>query len=101
MEEKLNELMEDPSFQEALSKTTSAEEASALLAQHGIQITPEELTAALAQPEGEMNENELDGVAGGCGWRFILIPWLPWWPPRPPKPFPPHRPWWPPRRPGR
>lgn len=65
MEEKLNELMEDPSFQEAFSKTASAEEASALFAQHGIQITPEELIAALTPPEGELNESELDGVAGG------------------------------------
>ena len=48
MEEKLKKLLEDPSFLEEVSKTTSAEDASALLAQHGIQITPEELTAALA-----------------------------------------------------
>ena len=65
MEEKLKKLLEDPSFQEALSKTTSAEEASALLAQHGIQITPDELLAALTPPEGELDENALDGVAGG------------------------------------
>ena len=62
MEEKLKKLLEDPSFQEALSKTTSAEEASALLAQH----------------------------AGGLfiGW----VPRLPWWPPRNPGPFPPRWP---------
>lgn len=81
MEEKLKNLMEDPAFQEAFSKTASAEEASALLAQHGIQITPEELTAALAQPEGELSENELDEVAGGCwcAWhRFVraLAKWV-------------------------
>ena len=86
MEEKLNELMENPSFQEAFSKTASAEEASALFAQHGIQITPEELIAALTPPEGELNESELDGVAGGCGWGVILRrigellgPIRPWW----------------------
>lgn len=72
MEEKLKKLLEDPSFQEALSKTTSAEEASALLAQHGIQITPDELLAALTPPEGELDENTLDGVAGGCRWCVIL-----------------------------
>ena len=85
MEEKLKKLLEDPSFQEAFSKTASAEEASALFAQHGIQITPEELTTALAQPEGELDENALDGVAGGCGW--CLLKWIadlsgpkrPWW----------------------
>lgn len=93
MEEKLKKLLEDPSFLEEVSKTTSAEDASALLAQHGIQITPEELTAALAQPEGELNESELDGVAGGL-IGILRFPW-PWWPPRFPRPFPP-RPW-PPR----
>ena len=94
MEEKLKKLLEDPSFQEALSKTTSAEEASALLAQHGIQITPDELLAAPTPPEGELDENALDGVAGGLfiGW----FPRLPWWPPRNLGPFPPR---WPPRRP--
>lgn len=94
MEEKLNELMEDPSFQEAFSKTASAEEASALFAQHGIQITPEELIAALTPPEGELNESELDGVAGG---RLIWFPFPIPWPPRFPSPFPP-RPW--PHKPG-
>ena len=91
---RLKKLLEDPSFQEALSKTTSAEEASALLAQHGIQITPDELLAALTPPEGELDENALDGVAGGLfiGW----FPRLPWWPPRNLGPFPPR---WPPRRP--
>lgn len=64
-EEKLKKLLEDPSFQEALSKTASAEDASALLAQHGIQITSDELLAALTPPEGELSESELDGVAGG------------------------------------
>lgn len=87
MEEKLEKLLEDPSFQEAFSKTASAEEASALFAQHGIQITPEELIAALTPPEGELNEDALDGVAGGCGWCYIIKriaelsgPIRPWWP---------------------
>lgn len=95
MEEKLKKLLEDPSFQEALSKTTSAEEASALLAQHGIQITPEELIAALTPPEGELNESELDGVAGG---RLMWFPFPIPWPPRFPRLFPlrpwPHKPGW-------
>lgn len=83
MEEKLKKLMEDPSFQEAFSKTASAEEASALFAQHGIQVTPEELTTALAQPEGELNENELDRVAGGfrifnIEIKFTKPDWWPW-----------------------
>ena len=50
MEEKLKELIADASFCEELEKTSSPEEASNLFAQHGIQITPEELLAAVAQP---------------------------------------------------
>ena len=71
MEEKLKELMADASFCEELEKTGSPEDASALFAQHGIQITPEELLAAVAQPEGELDETALDDVAGGC-WVCVL-----------------------------
>lgn len=80
MEERLEKLLEDPSFQEAFSKTASAEEASALFAQHGIQITPEELTTALAQVDGELNEDALNEVAGGAlliGSGFRLPRWKP------------------------
>ena len=77
MEERLEKLLEDPSFQEAFSKTASAEEASALFAQHGIQITPEELTAALAQLDGELDEDALNEVAGGAPvLRAIFSKWL-------------------------
>lgn len=87
MEEKLKELMADASFCEELEKTGSPEEASALFAQHDIQITPEELLAAVTQPEGELDEKNLDEVAGGTIWRFpgfpFPIPWPPRWPHRP------------------
>ncbi len=88
MEEKLKELLMEPDFQDKLEKTNSPEEASELLAQHGIQITPEELLKAFAQPEGELDENTLDGVAGG---------WIRWFPrPRWPRwPRLPHGPRWP------
>lgn len=72
MEEKLKELMADTSFCEELEKTSSPEEASALFAQHGIQITPEELLAAVEQPEGELDETALDDVAGGC-WGCTIL----------------------------
>lgn len=83
MEEKLKELMADASFCEEVEKTGSPEEASALFAQHGIQITPEELLAAVAQPEGELDEKNLDEVAGGIFWRWPRFPKLPWGPKRP------------------
>ena len=87
MEEKLKELMGDTSFCEELEKTSSPEEASALFAQHGIQITPEELLAAVEQPEGELDEKNLDEVAGGNIWRFPFpFPRLPRWRRRPRRP---------------
>lgn len=88
MEEKLKELLMDPDFQDKLEKTNSPEEASELLAQHGIQITPEELLNAFAQPEGELDEDTLDGVAGG--W-IRLFP-RPLWPQCWPRPHWPSRP---------
>ena len=75
MEEKLKELMGDTSFCEELEKTSSPEEASALFAQHGIQITPEELLAAVAQPEGELDEKDLDAVSGGSWFPVLRILW--------------------------
>lgn len=75
MEEKLKELMADASFCEELEKTGSPEEASALFAQHGVQITPEELLAAIAQPEGELDEKDLDGVSGGSWFPVLRILW--------------------------
>lgn len=68
MEEKLKELMENPAFLEKIQKAGTPEEVSAVLAAYGLQISPEELKAANEQPEGELNENDLDGVAGGSGF---------------------------------
>lgn len=77
MEEKLRELMEDQSFLEKMQKAGTAEEASAILAAYGLQISPEELRAAKEQPEGELEEHALDGVAGGCGCILpLLARWL-------------------------
>lgn len=98
MEEKLKELLMDPDFQDKLEKTNSPEEASELLAQHGIQITPEELLKAFAQPEGELDEDTLDGVAGG--WLSPRMPQGPFpqspgcWPRLPHRPRLPRWPRW-------
>lgn len=75
MEEKLKELMADASFCEELEKTNSPEEASALFAQHGVQITPDELLATVAQPEGELDEKDLDEVSGGSWFPVLRILW--------------------------
>lgn len=53
-----------------------------IFAEEGVEVSKDELIAALDAPEGELGEGDLDQVAGGCGpiwWGGVLIPlWL-WW----------------------
>lgn len=93
---KLEELMKDEAFLDAMFSKESSEEVQKLFAEKGVELTMEEvegLAAAILQaaPEGngELSEDALDSVAGG---RII---WLPI--PFPiPIPWPDHRRW--PRR---
>lgn len=50
-----------------LEAVGSVEEAVALLNENGIDITEEELNAAMKDAEGELDETALDDVAGGFG----------------------------------
>lgn len=93
---KLEELMKDEAFVDAIFSKESSEEVQKLFAEKGVELTMEEvegLAAAVLQaaPEGngELSEDALDSVAGGTHRWF----------PRPlpfPFPFPFPRP-----RPGR
>lgn len=88
---KLEELMKDKAFVDAIFSKETSEEVQKLFAEKGVELTMEEvegLAAAILQaaPEGngELSENALDSVAGGIGIR---------WFPRPlPFPFPRPRP---------
>ncbi len=66
------ELMQDEEFMNKFLATQSAEEAVKLFAENGVEITAEELTAAInaaaEQKEGELEAEELDNVAGGISW---------------------------------
>ena len=97
---KLEELMKDEAFLDAIFSKESSEEVQKLFAEKGVELTMEAvegLAAAVLQaaPEGngELSEDALDSVAGG---RRII--WLPL--PIPfPIPFPIPRPGkWPRRR---
>lgn len=46
-------------------KTQSPEAVANLFARYGIRITPEKILASLEQPEGALNESNLDEAAGG------------------------------------
>ena len=65
MEEKLSKLLEDSAFLEKIRNAETFEKMSELLENYGIQVTPEEIKSAIVLPDGELNENDLDGVAGG------------------------------------
>ena len=71
-------------LKEKLGKAESLDEVVKILAEEGLEVTKEELEAALAQGEnGELSEETLSAVSGGRinWWRFIgpLLP-LPIWP---------------------
>jgi len=92
--EKLTSLMESNEFAEKLYALETIEEAQAFLKENGVELTLEELNAwaeylRSTNSQGELNEDDLDDVAGGLIriiGRPIPFPF--------PKPVPrPHYPW--------
>ena len=74
-EEKMQELQNDPEFISKFVECETAEAVCELFAQKGIEVTPEELNKAyetLNAPEGELNEDALDDVAGGVAYVSTL-----------------------------
>ena len=70
---KLEKLMDTQDFMEAASACNTLEDLQKLLAEQGLELTVEELTALIAPvavgADGELSEEALDNVAGGG--RFI------------------------------
>lgn len=68
-EEKFNELLNDQAFRDEMNNAATLEDAAKIMQQHGIQITPEELQEIMTkmESESELNESELDDVAGAFG----------------------------------
>ena len=70
MNEKLNEILKDEAVVKELFAQETAEDAQKFLASKGVEISTkelEELRAAIStQAEGEMDDEQLDKVAGGA-----------------------------------
>lgn len=83
MEEKIEKLLSNPVFQKEMESAATMEDALKILNRYGIQLTPEALHMIRSgiKGEAELNESELDNVAGGSalgafsvGWR--VLSWL-------------------------
>ncbi len=70
MNEKLNELLKDEAVVKELLEQETAEDAQKFLAGKGVEISIEDLEkiqqALAAQSEGEMDDSQLENVAGGA-----------------------------------
>ena len=76
--EKLNALLADPAFYEEGKNVASVEDFVELLRKHDVELTVEEADAVLAQlgmlieqQNGELSEDDLEGVSGGIAKLII------------------------------
>lgn len=80
----LEKLMQNEEFTKKLESAQNLDEVLAMVKEQGVEITKEEVEAALKKlDEGELDENSLEDVAGGiAGWIMIgggirtLAKWL-------------------------
>ena len=74
----------DPALAAALIQTGSAEQAAAVAAQFGIELSADEVTAALATITGDLSDAELATASGGytfpaTDWIYCDNPWTNYW----------------------
>lgn len=73
MKERLTQLAGDEEFLQKLGETESFEDVAELFTEQGVEITAEELKAAMAdEPEGELDEAALSEVAGGISLKYVI-----------------------------
>lgn len=71
MEEKIIKMVEDQEFVTKMLSCEEPEQVQKLFADNGVEITLEEVKAmgkalaAMSESDGELNEDDLEGVAGG------------------------------------
>ena len=83
----LETLMQNEEFNSRMEACETVEEAAEIMREYGLEVTAEQLRAALnSEKEGELGEEALENVAGG-----MIAPW--WWRKRRGKGAP--RPRWP------
>ena len=70
-------ILNEKSFQEAVSNVNSIEELQAVLKEYNIEVTKEELEAALTTlPEtGDLDEKSLEKVSGGINLSAMKATW--------------------------
>lgn len=68
----IEELMKDDAFMEQFKATAALEEIVELLRAKGIEVNTDELKAVMRVEEGELDEAELDVVAGGVS----VLSWI-------------------------
>ena len=88
----LEELSKDSELKERIENAQSLTEVVEIYREKGIEVTENELEAALRETSDEISEDDLQNVAGGRLW----LPWPGF--PRIPGIFPPRIPGWPRRR---
>jgi hypothetical protein len=78
---KIKALEENGAFEQELAKVNTPEEMQALFANYGIEMTLDEIRAMVAEAVkmnesegGELNEEDLDNVAGGV-WYVVVGKW--------------------------
>lgn len=65
-------LMQDETFVKRVSGAADFGEVSKILREYGVEVTEEELRAAAKGSQGELDETDLDNVAGGMGVGIAL-----------------------------
>ena len=75
VKELTDSILHDKDLVARLENAESAEELSALLAEKGVEISPEKIDEVMAElpvQEGELSESDLEAVAGGkFKWRYL------------------------------
>jgi hypothetical protein len=81
MQKKIEELLANAEFADKLFQCETCGEIAALFETEGIEVSGEELETAMERvaarnENGEIGENDLEQVSGGCdaiGWAIIII----------------------------
>ena len=68
-EDLLNLVSTNSEFRQSITSATTAEEAVKLAADHGIEISAEDLRTAFKSKMSELSQEELEAVSGGKGCR--------------------------------
>ena len=71
-EDLLNAIANNPELREAITTTTTAEEAVKIAADAGIEISQEDLVTAFKSRMSELSEEELQAVGGGKGGSCVV-----------------------------